>query len=349
MAGMEATALLYSAAGAAALLAALLPRLLGRWPVSMPKVFLGLGVASAVLLAALLAPTDPVLASDVQVSGPTALDEDAEEHEGIDEDDDVRFALTSEAGLNDGLAFPFVMAAIALAGSSDVWSWALGWLAWDVVGRVVVGVVIGMVIGWLLARIAFRAPAPSLRLAETGEPLLALAAVLLSYGLAEVAHAYGFLAVFACAMTIRSAERGHEYHQNMHAMVERLERLLTLVVLLLLGMSLTNGLLEHLTWSGVAIGVLLLLVVRPLSGVVALLPFAPKDDEFDTRERLAVAFFGVRGVGSLFYLAYATSHGDFGDHDALWATVGFTVTASVLLHGITATPWLRRLDLRRTS
>jgi NhaP-type Na+/H+ or K+/H+ antiporter len=90
-------------------------------------------------------------------------------------------------------------------------------------------------------------------------------------------------------------------------------------------------------------------VVRPLSGVVALLPFAPKDDEFDTRERLAVAFFGVRGVGSLFYLAYATSHGDFGDHDALWATVGFTVTASVLLHGITATPWLRRLDLRRTS
>lgn len=310
---------------------------------------LGIAPAAALLLGAALAPTDPVLASDVQVSGPTALEDETEEHEGIDEDDDVRFALTSEAGLNDGLAFPFVMAAIALAGSSDDWSWALGWLAWDVVGRVVVGVVIGMVIGWLLARIAFRAPAPSLRLAETGEPLLALAAVLLSYGLAEVAHAYGFLAVFACAMTIRSAERGHEYHQNMHAMVERLERLLTLVVLLLLGMSLTNGLLEHLTWSGVAIGVLLLLVVRPLSGVVALLPFAPKDDEFDTRERLAVAFFGVRGVGSLFYLAYATSHGDFGDHDALWATVGFTVTASVLLHGITATPWLRRLDLRRTS
>ena len=310
---------------------------------------LGIARAAALLLGASLAPTDPVLASDVQVSGPTVLDDDAEEHEGIDEDDDVRFALTSEAGLNDGLAFPFVMAAIALAGSSDVGSWALGWLAWDVVGRVVVGVAIGMVIGWLLARIAFRAPAPSLRLAETGEPLLALAAVLLSYGLAEVAHAYGFLAVFACAMTIRSAERGHEYHQHMHAMVERLERLLTLIVLLLLGMSLSNGLLEHLTWSGAVIGVLLLLVVRPLSGAVALLPFAPKDDEFDTRERLAVAFFGVRGVGSLFYLAYATSHGDFGDHDALWATVGFTITASVLLHGITATPWLRRLDQRRTS
>ncbi len=310
---------------------------------------LGIAPAAALLLGASLAPTDPVLASDVQVSGPTALDDDAEEHEGIDEDDDVRFALTSEAGLNDGLAFPFVMAAIALAGSSDVGSWALGWLAWDVVGRVVVGVAIGMVIGWLLARIAFRAPAPSLRLAETGEPLLALAAVLLSYGLAEVAHAYGFLAVFACAMTIRSAERGHEYHQHMHAMVERLERLLTLIVLLLLGMSLSNGLLEHLTWSGAVIGVLLLLVVRPLSGAVALLPFAPKDDEFDTRERLAVAFFGVRGVGSLFYLAYATSHGDFGDHDALWATVGFTITASVLLHGITATPWLRRLDQRRTT
>jgi NhaP-type Na+/H+ or K+/H+ antiporter len=310
---------------------------------------LGLAPAAALLLGAALAPTDPVLASDVQVGGPTALEDDAEEHGGIDEDDDVRFALTSEAGLNDGLAFPFVLAAVALAGSSDVGSWVVGWFAWDVVGRVVVGVAVGVVTGWLLARIAFRAPAPSLRLAETGEPLLALAAVLLSYGVAEIAHAYGFLAVFACAMTMRSAERGHEYHQHMHAMVERLERLLTLVVLLLLGMSLTNGLLEHLTWSGVVIGVLLLLVVRPLSGAVALLPWRPEGDGFDTRERLAVAFFGVRGVGSLFYLAFATSHADFGDHDALWATVGFTITASVLLHGITATPWLRRLDLRRTS
>ena len=310
---------------------------------------LGLAPAAALLLGAALAPTDPVLASDVQVGGPTVLEGDAEEHDGIDEDDEVRFALTSEAGLNDGLAFPFVYAAILLSASTDVSSWFGGWLAWDLVGRILLGVAVGAAIGWVLSRIAFRSPAPSLRLAETGEPLLALAAVLLSYGVAEAAHGYGFLAVFACALTLRSAERGHSYHEHMHAMIERLERLLTLVVLLLLGMSLTNGLLIHLTWQGVVLGLTLLLVIRPISGVVAL--FVGRTGRglelFNRHERLAVAFFGVRGVGSLFYLAFATGQGQFGEHHELWATVGFTVTASVLLHGITATPWLRRLEHRR--
>ena len=106
-----------------------------------------------------------------------------------------------------------------------------------------VGALIGTAVGWLLAKVAFRAPKQSLRMAETGEPLMALAAVLLSYGVAEVAQGYGFLAVFACAMTLRSAERGHDYHAHMHQIIERLERLLTLIVLLLLGVSLTNGLL----------------------------------------------------------------------------------------------------------
>ena len=310
---------------------------------------LGMAPAAALLLGAALAPTDPVLASDVQVGGPTVLEDDAEEHEGIDEDDEVRFALTSEAGLNDGLAFPFVHAALLVAASSGAAAWAT-WFAWDLVGRVLVAVLVGAGVGWLLARVAFRSPAPSLRLAETGEPLLALAAVLLSYGVTELVHGYGFVAVFVCAVALRQAERGHSYHEHMHSMIERLERLLTLVVLLLLGMALTNGLLEHLTWRGVAIGVGLLLVVRPLSGVVALFlarTGRPGTGPFRPAERLAVAFFGVRGVGSLYYLAYATGHGDFGGHDELWATVGFTITASVLLHGVTATPWLRRLERGR--
>jgi len=307
---------------------------------------MGLGPAAALLLGAVLSPTDPVLASDIQVAGPTSGEETDEE---IDESDEVRFALTSEAGLNDGLAFPFVYAAIFLVTMGGVAEWGLRWLAWELVGKVVIGVAVGIAVGWLLSKAAFRSPWPSLRLAETGEPLLALAAVLVSYGAAQVASGYGFLAVFACAMTLRSMERGHDYHVHMHQVIERLERLLTLTVLLLLGVALTNGLLGHLTWQAAAVGAALVFVVRPVAGILALRLGRGRDRVGDRvlsdREELVAAFFGVRGVGSLFYLAYATAEAEFGDVDLLWATVAFTVTLSVLWHGVTATPamhWVER-------
>ena len=333
-------------------------RLLGlAMPLSIAAVALlgwwamGLAPAGALLLGAVLAPTDPVLASDVQVGGPTTLDED-EDDDDIDERDEVRFALTSEAGLNDGLAYPFVYAAIFLASVGGVEQWGLRWLAWELVGKVVIGVAVGLVVGWVLAKAAFRSPFPSLRLAETGEPLLALAAVLVSYGAAELAHGYGFLAVFTCAMTVRSMERGHDYHEHMHQVVERLERLLTLAVLLLLGVALTNGLLAHLTWQGALVGVALIFVIRPLSGLVALRigrgPDRVGDRALGPREQLATAFFGVRGVSSLFYVAYATGETTFGDLEQLWATVAFTITLSVLWHGITATPAMRWLERERS-
>ena len=314
---------------------------------------MGLAPAAALLLGAVLAPTDPVLASDVQVGGPTPLEDETEEHAAIEEEDEVRFALTSEAGLNDGLAFPFVSAAVFMVTLGGVSEWGLRWLGWDLVGKVGLGVLVGSLLGWALGKVAFRSPAPSLRLAETGEPLLALAAVLFSYGLAEVVGGYGFLAVFACALALRSAERGHDYHVHMHQVVERLERLLTLVILLLLGVSLTNGLLEHLTWRGVAVGVALVLVLRPLVGMAAL-SLAPAhcrtgDRVLERRERLATAFFGVRGVGSLYYLAYATGAADFGAVEELWATVGFTVVFSVLVHGVAATPSMSWLDRVRSD
>ncbi len=306
----------------------------------------GLAPAAALLLGAVLAPTDPVLASDVQVGGPTSTRE--KDPDEIDEDDDVRFALTSEAGLNDGLAFPFVHAAIMAATMGAVTEWGLRWMVWELLGKVAVGVAVGTAVGWVLTRLAFRSPAPSLRLAEIGEPLLAVAAVLVSYGVAEVAQGYGFLAVFACAMTMRSWERGHDYHAHMHESVERLERLLTLIVLLLLGVALTNGILENLGWHGVLVGVALVLVIRPLTGIVALrigyTPVRAGRGSLDPRECWATAFFGVRGVGSLFYLAYAMGEADFGDHEQLWAIAAFTVTLSVLVHGIAATPVMQRLE-----
>ena len=295
--------------------------LLGWW-------VMGLAPSAALLLGGALAPTDPVLASDVQVEGPTTTEADEDE---IDEDDEVRFALTSEAGLNDGLAFPFVQAAILLAATGPFAEWGTRWLAWDLVGKVVVGTAMGVAVGWLLAKVAFRSSRPSLRTADSGEPLLALAAVLLAYGLTEVVDGYGFLAVFACAMTMRSAERGHDYHALMHDVIERLERLLTLAVLLLLGVALTNGLLAGLTWQAALVAVLLLFVVRPASAMLAL--FAGRrsqlrvgDNTLGPRERAATAFFGVRGVGSIYYLAYAAGHADFADLPVLWSTVGLAIS-----------------------
>jgi len=301
----------------------------------------GLAPATALLLGAALAPTDPVLASDVQVAGPQTGD-----HE-VEESDEVRFTLTSEAGLNDGLAFPFVYAAVMAASAGPLSGWWLEWAGVYLVGKVVVGAGVGVACGWLLSRVAFRSRSRALRTAERGESLLAVAALVTAYGLGEVAGGYGFLSVFACAMTFRSAERAHDYHAAMHQVVERLERLLTLIVLLGLGTALSRGLLDALDWRGVAVGLALLLVVRPLAGRVSLIGRHRSGDELGRMvpgERWAVAFFGVRGVGSLFYLAYATGETGFADTDWLWSCVAFTVVGSVLLHGVLATPVMARLS-----
>ncbi|GAA2148130.1 cation:proton antiporter [Humibacillus xanthopallidus] len=337
---------------------------------------LGLAPAAALLLGAALAPTDPVLAGDVQVGGPHvgpaepkaegegegAASEaaapaeggvDEEAAEAVDEEDDVRFALTSEAGLNDGLAFPFVGASLLIAAgtATSFGSW-VGWLAWDLVGKVVIAVVLGAALGAALGRVAFRSKRPTLRLAEQGEPLLAIAALVMAYGLVQVAHGYGFLGVFACGLTLRAAERGHEYHRSMHDVVQRLERLLTLIILLLLGMGVTNGLLGALDWRGVLVALALVFLIRPAAGVLSL-RLRPRSPDLPgglaRKEALAAAFFGVRGVGSLYYLAYAAGHEHFPEERWLWSTVAFAIVVSVVVHGVLATPVMGYLERRRTA
>ena len=299
---------------------------------------LGLPPEVALLLGAALAPTDPVLASDVQVAGPRTG-----EREVADEDDELRFTLTSEAGLNDGLAFPFVYAAILLAAHGGWGGWGLEWVSFYLVGKVAIGVVVGILVGRLLSWVAFRAKSRSLRVAERGESLMALAALVCAYGAAEVAAGYGFLAVFVCAMTFRSAERSHDYHAAMHEVTERLERLLTLFVLLVLGIALTRGLLERLDWRGVVLGLGLLLVVRPLAGVLSLNVRAAPGG-LTGPQRWAAGFFGVRGVGSIYYLAYAAGEEEALGVDWLWSAVSFTVVASVFIHGVLATPVMALVD-----
>lgn len=288
----------------------------------------GLPWIAALLLGASLAPTDPVLAADVQVGPPRTGKED-----------EVRFGLTSEAGLNDGLAFPFVHLAIALALSAiSGEDWFARWLTLNVVWEIGVGVLGGWLVGKLFGWLTFRIPTEN-KLAATGDGLIAIAATLVSYGLTEIVHCYGFLAVFVTALTLRHAHREHEFHSEMHDVTEQVERLAMMVLLLLLGGALVSGLLRPLTWLDVGLALAIILFVRPLAGLAGLMGL-----KADRGEKLTLAFFGIRGVGSIYYVAYALNHGPFPAAERLWAIVGLVVLLSILLHGLTVTPIMRRLD-----
>ncbi|TLM82243.1 sodium:proton antiporter [Pseudarthrobacter sp. NamE2] len=305
--------------------------LLGLW-------FLGLGLGAALLIASSLAPTDPVLASEVQVGEP------ADEEEGAEKEDEVRFGLTSEAGLNDGLAFPFVYLAIAISivGASPA-AWFPEWFAVDVLWRLAVGLLLGFLTGKLLARLFFSARKESLRLSNHSEGFVALAATFLAYGLTEMVEGYGFIAVFVCAVTIRAAERTHGYHRILHSYVEQLERLLTVVILVLLGGAIARGLLAEVGIAEVLVALAFLLLVRPLAGWLGLLR-----GKTGPRERIALSFFGIRGIGSLYYLSYALGKGEFGDQaEWLWGFVGLVVALSIVIHGATTSPLMNRLDRLR--
>lgn len=292
---------------------------------------LGLPLAVALLLAASLAPTDPVLAADVQVGPPKTGDED-----------EVRFGLTSEAGLNDGAAFPFVHLAVLLAVALPVGKpWVVEWLTyrvlWEIAGGIVGGWLVGRAFGWL----TFHIPAET-KLARTGDGLIAISATLVSYGLTEIVHVYGFLAVFVTALTFRSAHREHEFQDEMHAITEQIERLAMMVLLILFGGALVSGLLTPITWVDVVVALAVLLVIRPVTGWIGLLGWAG-----DLDEKLTLSFFGIRGVGSIYYLAYGINHMPVADAEHLWAIVGLIVLLSILLHGLTVTPIMRSLDERR--
>lgn len=300
----------------------------------------GLSLGAALLLGAALAPTDPVLAADVQVGEPTVGEDDTPP---TGDEDEVRFSLTSEAGLNDGLAFPFVYAALAIeeAGGHITWGGVAHWLAYDLVLRLALGVAGGWLVGRALSRLMF----PTRRhlgLAETATGFVSLAATLLAYGAVEAVHGYGFVAVFVTALTIRSAERGNTYHSVLHNFAEEIEQLLVVGLLVLLGGALVNGLLAGLDTAGVVVALACILLARPLACRLALAgsPVTP-------RERRTIAFFGIRGIGSIYYLAYATSSHRIDQPERVWAMAALTVLASIVIHGVAATPAMHRLDRYR--
>lgn len=296
---------------------------------------LGLPLAMSLLLGAALAPTDPVLASEVQVGKPRSGRED-----------EVRLALTSEAGLNDGLAFPFVHLALVFgvaAGASSAWPSLpmLGeWMLRDVVWRIGAGVGIGWLVGRGLGWLTFGRWHS--KLSGTGDGLVAIGATLVAYAIAEFCHGYGFLAVFVSALVLRNAERNHEYHEALHDFSEQIERLLMMLVLVLFGGAITTGLFANITWNDCFVALAVVFLIRPLAGWISLL-----GSGHSAKACGLISFLGIRGIGSFYYVAYGVNQGQFASSERLWAITGLVVLTSIVVHGISATPAMRLMDRAR--
>ena len=288
---------------------------------------LGVGLAGAILLGACLAPTDPVVATDVQVGPPG---------EGEGEEDEVRFGLTSEAGFNDSLAFPFVYLAIELAnrGTSDL-GWVWQWVGTHVVFKLLLGTVCGLVAGWVLGNLVYRWPKDR-PLAGRHHGCVAVAMVGAIYGLTEAVEGYGFLAVFIGGYVVRRVAYDHDYNETMHEFTQNTEHLLMAVVLILLGMMTPPLLAAHLDWAGVGLVAGLIFVIRPVSGMLSLVGSGLPWDE-----RGALAYFGIRGLGSIYYVSYGLGMATFDQDMWIWAVIAATILASTVVHGLTATPIMK--------
>lgn len=291
----------------------------------------GLSLGAAILLGAVLAPTDPVLASSIQVGPPNTGGEDT-----------PRFILTSEAGLNDGLAFPFVYLAIKTAEafsegdrltSELLWSW----FTHDVLWKIGAGLLVGIFVGKIMAKLVFSKYSKETTISQ-GYVVIAL--TLVAYGLAEFVHSYGFIAVFVAAFVFRRSEHQHSYHQKLHDFAEQSEGLLMSLVLVTFGMFLGQGLQSgvELTWRVYIVSFTFLLLIRPLGGFIALTGL-----KLPRTEKYAISALAIRGIGTLYYLSYALNQGFFGEEDALklWVVCSIVILASIFIHGLSAPKLLK--------
>ncbi|WP_052184257.1 cation:proton antiporter [Psychroserpens sp. Hel_I_66] len=280
----------------------------------------------SLLLAAVLAPTDPVLASELQLK-------DYNQIKG--EKGGLRFTLTAEAGINDGLAFPFVFLAILWSqassfGQIDFWEWFSYYLFY----KIAVGILIGVIIGYLFSlslNYFKKSHKKDILNGFTG-----VALTLFSYGICELAHGYGFIAVFLCGLFAqfhnRKGNTTEEYPNSttIH-FVEEIERLLMVLWTIFFGGSIMAGILNFTDWKGIVFSLSLVLLWRPLFGFLALY-----FTNFKMKKKFAVGFFGIRGIGSIFYLSYAIAEGAFKEYEVLYGIIAYTILFSVIFHGLTS-------------
>ena len=318
-------------------------------------IAIGLPLAAALLLGAILAPTDPVLASDVQVN---------HEHDS----EPVRFSLTGEAGLNDGTAFPFVMLGLGLMGHHELGVNGWHWWSVDLVWAVVAGLGVGTLCGAGIARLVIYLRREHKEAVGLDE-FLALGLIALSYGVALLIGGYGFLAVFAAGLSVRRVEREHaevtpstqvKNAANLSAeeqatnpgtapaymasavlgFNEQLERLGELAVVVVVGSMLAR--IDNFG-PGLWLAFILFVIIRPLATTLTLLP-----TRLSRAQRAFIAWFGVRGVGSIYYLAFALSHGVDGPLARQLVDLTLVVVASsIVLHGVSVTPLMQLYSSRR--
>lgn len=321
--------------------------------VAMITVFahyaLGLSLGAAVLLGAIVAPTDPVLATDVQIRHPGDRDR-------------LRFYLTCEAGMNDGSAFPFVMLGLGLLGLHELGESGLQWALVDVVWATSAGIIIGVVLGSALARLAWKLRNGPVK-HDLMDDFLGLGLIAAVYGISELVAAWGFLAVFFAAVALRQTElelsgRPPDTPDELQSAAlllsdpamdapvptvsegsllfkEHLERVSEMVLILLVGGTLF---VDSWSWPAVGLAFFLFFVARPVSVLVGL-----SFSRTSWRIRGLAGWFGVRGIGSLYYLMYAIQHGL--PEDLALQLIQITlivITLSIIFHGISVKPLMRR-------
>lgn len=286
--------------------------------------FAGIGLAASVLLGAAIAPTDPVLARSVSVGSPNS-----DQH-------GTETTLTSEAGLNDGLAFPFVWLAIGLATAGGEFSWA-SWALWELTYKLLAGLAMGIIVGFGISKVLFSNIGDA-RNGRANVALFVLAGTFLAYGLAEFIHGYGFLSVFIAARAGRARTKdtkAEPYENAAHKSADQLESILLAVILLWFGTFIGGTLWEIWTISDLLLALLIICVFRPVFAWVSLL-----GHQMDRIDKLKISFFGIRGMGTIFYVAFALSHADFENPDRIWSIVSLTILISAFLHGSLARHWM---------
>ena len=286
--------------------------------------FAGLTLAASILLGAALAPTDPVLARSVSVGSPNS-------HQCGTET-----TLTSEAGLNDGLAFPFVWLAIGLAASGMEFSIS-NWALWDLIYKVTAGVAMGLLVGIGISKILFSRIGDAQN-GRSNVALFVLAGTFLAYGLAEFIQGYGFLSVFIAARAGRATTKdtkAEPYENAAHRSADQLESILLAVILLWFGTFIGGTLWRFWTWQDLIFAGLIIVLFRPLLAWLSLI-----GHNMDKIDKLKISFFGIRGMGTIFYVAFALSHANFDEPDRIWSIVSLTILISALIHGSLASQWM---------
>jgi sodium/hydrogen antiporter len=287
---------------------------------------LGLSWGAAILLGAILAPTDPVLASEVQMSYPEDRDE-------------LRFGLTSEGGLNDALAFPFVYFGLRWMVSDHWQNWFGEWVAVDLIWAIAAGFAMGMIVPWAVVWVdkQLRRVRPVDALMED---FVALGIVLLTYSLTEVVNGYGFLAVFVAGIVTQRSYHDPEKQNSQLEFTETIEKLAEFGAVLLLGSLLRVEPIAQFWWQGLLVAGLLILVIRPIGAWISML-----GQPMNSIRPWLFGWFGVRGIGSLYYLFYSLGEGlkDNTGEQVAWITL-ITVVVSIFLHGTSATPLMNWYD-----